>query len=294
MPIFSLSGRLDRSTAAPLRRQLLADAHFEVIPLKNLTEQLQHLPLGASVSVTASPNKSLDDTWNLAKDLLVRGFRPIPHLASRMLESRQQLDRLIKELAELGLNELFLVGGDAPSPHGPYEDSIQVLQAILGLDHKLAHIGVTAYPDGHSFIENEVLSSSLRAKQEILKEAGLASHAATQMCFDPNTIRGWLESERASGLEIPIHLGIPGAVERKKLLSVGARLGVGASLRYLQKNRGTLARMVMPGGYNPNKLLSPLAGDLQRLDVQGLHIFTFNQLEATVAWRNDAISSLKT
>jgi len=293
LPIFSLSGRLDRSTAVPLRRQLLSGAHFEVIPLKNLAEQLQHLPVGASVSVTASPNKSLEDTWQLTRDLLGRGFHPIPHLASRMLQSRQQLDSLIKELGELGLTELFLVGGDAPSPHGPYEDSIQALQAILELDHTLEHIGVTAYPDGHSFIETAVLSSSLRAKQEILKDAGLASHAATQMCFDPATIRGWLEGERASGLEIPVHLGIPGAVERKKLLSVGARLGVGASLRYLQKNTGSLARMVMPGGYNPNKLLSPLAGDLQRLGIQGLHIFTFNQLDATVAWRNDAISSLK-
>ena len=293
MPIFSLSGRLDRSTAAPLRRQLLSDAHFEVIPLKNLAEQLQHLPAGASVSVTASPNKSLEDTWQLARDLLDRGFRPIPHLASRMLQSRQQLENLIKELRALGLTELFLVGGDAASPHGPYEDSIQVLQAILELDHTLEHIGVTAYPDGHSFIETKVLSSVLRAKQEILKDAGLASHAATQMCFDPATIRDWLERERDSGLEIPVHLGIPGAVERKKLLSVGARLGVGASLRYLQKNTGTLARMVMPGGYNPNKLLSPLAGDLQRLGIQGLHIFTFNQVDTTVAWRNDAISSLK-
>lgn len=293
MPIFSLSGRLDRSTAAPLRRQLLSNAHFEVIPLKNLAEQLQHLPAGASVSVTASPNKSLEDTWQLARDLLDRGFRPIPHLASRMLQSRQQLESLIKELRVLGLTELFLVGGDAASPHGPYEDSIQVLQAILELDHTLEHIGVTAYPDGHSFIETKVLSSVLRAKQEILKDAGLASHAATQMCFDPATIRDWLERERDSGLEIPVHLGIPGAVERKKLLSVGARLGVGASLRYLQKNTGTLARMVMPGGYNPNKLLSPLAGDLQRLGIQGLHIFTFNQVDTTVAWRNDAISSLK-
>ena len=293
MPIFSLSGRLDRSTAAPLRRQLLSNAHFEVIPLKNLAEQLQHLPAGASVSVTASPNKSLEDTWQLARDLLDRGFRPIPHLASRMLQSRQQLESLIKELRALGLTELFLVGGDAASPHGPYEDSIQVLQAILELDHTLEHIGVTAYPDGHSFIETKVLSSVLRAKQEILKDAGLASHAATQMCFGPATIRDWLERERDSGLEIPVHLSIPGAVERKKLLSVGARLGVGASLRYLQKNTGTLARMVMPGGYNPNKLLSPLAGDLQRLGIQGLHIFTFNQVDTTVAWRNDAISSLK-
>ena len=293
MSIFSLNGHIDRSTAAPLRRRLLSEARFEVIPLKNLRAQLEHLPAGSAVSVTASPNKSLEDTWELTRDLLERGFRPVPHLAARMVESHQQLSVLIGELTALNLSELFLVGGDAPSPRGPYEDSIEVLRAILELDHTLEHIGVTAYPDGHSFIETDVLNSSLHEKQKLLKEAGVPGHASTQMCFDPRTIRHWLEAERASGLELPIHLGIPGVVERTKLLSIGARLGVGASLRYLQKNTGTVARMVLPGGYNPNKLLSPLAGDLESMDVSGLHIFTFNQLEATVAWRDGALSALK-
>jgi len=286
-------GRIDRVTAAPLRRRLLRNGRFEVIPLKSLMPQLQHLPLGASVSVTASPNKSLEDTWELTRVLRDQGFRPVPHLAARMVKDHRHLERLIKELRELELNELFIVGGDAPEPFGPYEDSIQVLQAILDLDHRLNHIGVTAYPDGHSFIERTVLGQSLRRKQDLLQQAGIDGHAATQMCFDPDTIRDWLRDERTTGLKLPIHLGIPGAVERSKLLSMGAKLGVGASLRYLQKNAGTLTRMVLPGGYNPNKLLSPLAPDLAELDIQALHIFTFNQIASTVSWRDEAVSALK-
>ncbi len=293
MTLFSNAGRMDRSTAAPLRRRLLSAARFEVIPLNNLSSQLAHLPLGAAVSVTASPNKSLEDTWRLTSDLLSRGLRPVPHLAARMVESHQQLKRLVQELADLGLSELFLVGGDAPAPFGPYEDSVEVLQAILELDHQLDHIGVTAYPDGHSFIESPVLSSSLRKKQQLLEEAGMQGHAATQMCFDSDAIREWLKRERREGLKLPIHLGIPGAVQRAKLLSVGARLGVGASLRYLQKNSGAIGRILLPGGYNSNKLLSPLAGSLEELNVTGLHIFTFNQIEATVAWRDNAVATLK-
>ena len=35
-------------------RSLVADARYEVIPLKNLEGQLEHIPTGASVSVTCS------------------------------------------------------------------------------------------------------------------------------------------------------------------------------------------------------------------------------------------------
>ena len=112
------------------------------------------------------------------------------------------------------------------------------------------------------------------------------------MCFDADAIRSWLTVERAAGLQLPIHLGIPGAVDRTKLLTMGARLGVGASLRFLKKNISTLTRMFAPGGYDPNQLLSPLAGDLEALGIEGLHIFTFNQIEATVEWRDASIDQL--
>ena len=273
-------------------RQLLIEARFEVIPLKNLDPQLPHLPEGASVSVTASPAKTLEDTWELSKSLSDRGLKPVPHLAARMVTGREQLAVLISRLADIGATELFLVGGDAPEPFGPFRDSIEVLESILELDHGLEHIGVTAYPDGHSFINLEVLTESLHRKQELLASAGVPGHASTQMCFDADAIRNWLEAERSAGLTLPVHLGIPGAADRAKLLSIGTRLGVGASLRFLQKNKSTLARLFAPGGYDPNKLLNPLAAELEPLDIRGLHIFTFNQIENTEAWRADAISRL--
>ena len=216
-------------------------------------------------------------------------MRPIPHLAARMVTSKEQLRTLIEQLPEINVSEIFLVGGDAPEPFGPYSDSVQVLETILELDHGLTHVGVTAYPDGHSFIDSQSLSDALHRKESLLAASNIAGHAATQMCFDPTAIRLWLSDERRRGLTLPIHLGIPGAVERTKLLSVGARLGVGASLRFLKKNRSTLTRMFAPGGYDPDKLLRPLNADLKELGIEGLHVFTFNQVENTVAWRDQAL-----
>ena len=271
------------------RANLLRSARFEVIPLKNLQPQIEFLPEGASVSVTASPAKTLEDTWALSQKLADKGFTPVPHLAARMVTGGKQLRQLVSQLADIGVSELFIVGGDAPDPFGPFFDSIQVLDSVLELDHGLNHIGVTAYPDGHAFISESALSEALRTKQEMLASAGISSHASTQMCFDPGAISTWLQRERDMGLTLPIHLGIPGAVDRAKLLSIGARLGVGASLRFLKKNRSTVTRLFSPGGYDPNKLLTPLSSVLEPLGISGLHIFTFNQIEKTEAWRRSTL-----
>ena len=289
----SFFDRTDQRTEAAHRKALLSAGRLEVIPLKNLAAQLEHIPPGSSLSVTASPVKTLEDTLDLTEQLAALGHDPVPHLAARMVESKEHLARLLDRMGTLGCKELFLVGGDAPEPFGDFDDAVQVLEAITALDHDLDHIGVTAYPDGHAFISDEAMHDALFAKQEILQAAGIEGHASTQMCFDAQAISRWLRAERAAGFELPVHLGIPGAVERTKLLTMGARLGVGASLRFLKKNTNALFKMFAPGGYDPNKLLSPLAGELEELGIEALHIFTFNQIETTVAWRDASIAALK-
>ena len=74
-----------------VRWNLIDSARLEVIPLKNLDSQLQYLPEGSSVSVTASPAKTLEDTWILSRKLSERGFKPVPHLAARMLTSETRI-----------------------------------------------------------------------------------------------------------------------------------------------------------------------------------------------------------
>jgi len=59
----------------------LDDPIFELLPLKNLPEQIPHLPAGARVSVTASPAKGIDATLDWAVRLQADGFRAIPHLS---------------------------------------------------------------------------------------------------------------------------------------------------------------------------------------------------------------------
>ena len=127
--------------------------------------------------------------------------------------------------------------------------------------------------------------SALHDKQDLLAGAGVAGWASTQLCFDPDVIKRWLQAERAAGLTLPVRLGLAGPVERTKLLALGMRVGVGQSLRYLRKNRRGLGGLLGGDGYDPDHLLDALRPDLEALGVNGIHLFTFNQLGAAVDWQ---------
>ena len=267
------------------RLHLVRDLTFEVIPLKSLDAAIGALPAGSRVSVTASPVKGQDATCEITERLLEAGHEAIPHVSARLVTDRARVSELAGWFRSAGLSTMFLVGGDVESP-GAYSEASTFLRDLLECDHGLSTIGVTAYPHGHPLIEEGVLHEALHTKQALLAEAGVKGYCSTQMCFDPDRIEDWLRAERAAGLELPVHLGISGVVDRAKLLTMGARLGVGPSLRYLRKNRAAITKLMTSPNYDPDHVLTALSPSLDDLGVTGLHVFTFNQVAATVGWQS--------
>ena len=266
------------------RSKLVSDLIFEVIPLKSLDAALAALPKGSRVSVTASPVKGQEATCRITEQVMEAGHFAIPHVSARLVTERSDTAKLASWMHTAGVTTMFLVGGDAETP-GAYFDAPSFLRDLLECDHGLDTIGVTAYPHGHPLISDDLLHEALHDKQQLLASAGLKGYCSTQMCFDPKLIVQWLESERAAGLDLPVHLGISGVVDRSKLLTMGLRLGIGSSLRYLRKNRTAVTRLMTSTGYNPDDLLVPLSPHLSDLGVVGLHVFTFNQVASTKAWQ---------
>ena len=178
-----------------------------------------------------------------------------------------------------------MVAGDAPEPAGRYDGGLPLLRDLFELTHGLDSVGVPAYPDGHTFIDPATVGQALHDKQALLGDAGVRGWVSTQLCFDPAVIRTWLQAERAAGLTLPVRLGLSGPVDRTKLLTLGMRVGVGQSLRYLKKNRRGLTGLLRSDGYDPDDLLDALEDDLAPLGICGIHLFTFNQLGAAVEWQ---------
>jgi methylenetetrahydrofolate reductase (NADPH) len=265
---------------------LLRGPTFELIPIRNAIDEARHLPAGSRVSVTASPAKGLEATVALCEDLRAAGFRPVPHLAARMVRDRAHLRDVLGRLRGAGVERAFVVGGDAKEP-GDYHDGLSLLRAIHELGNPFTEIGVPSYPEGHADIADDVLLRVLLEKQP------LASYTATQMCFNPDAISSWIARVRAAGVTLPIHLGTPGVAELTKLMTISARIGIADSARYLKKNRSIVGHLIT-GSFGPDALLERLAPTLAdaSADVRALHVFTFNQVQATVDWQRRMLEEL--
>lgn len=271
---------------------LLRKAHLEVLPTPTIAERCADLPIGTTISVTCSPVKGIPATMAVATALADRGHVVIPHLAARMVESPAHLDAIAGSLDAHGIRTVFVIGGDAEKPAGPYADAAALMRGLVAAGARLDRMGSAGYPDGHSSIPAAALAAAIVDRQRILHDAGIGGWISTQMCFEVERIERWATDLRTTGVTLPIHLGVPGAVETTKLLSLGLRIGVGASLRYLRKNRTAVRKMAMPGGFDPLELIAPLAPRAGALGIEALHVFTFNQVEATAAWRRDVLAEL--
>lgn len=274
----------------PAVAALVRDLHLELVPISSAEQAIADLPDASHVSVTCSPTKGIAATRELTERLVGAGHLPAPHIAARMVSGDGEVAELATWIRTLGLSEVFVIAGDASTPAGPFEGSLGFLDDLLSASPGVARVGIAGYPDGHALIDDRVLHEQLHAKQRVLAEHGVDGWVSTQMCFDAATVRGWIERERAAGLTLPIRLGVPGVVDRTRLMSMGVRLGIGASLRYLAKNRSTVLSMVAPGGYDPTDLVAALGPDADGLGIESLHCFTFNSVADTVAWQAALLS----
>jgi methylenetetrahydrofolate reductase (NADPH) len=241
------------------------------------------------VSVTCSPTKGIEPTLELSAELNGAGHHAVPHIAARLVESREHVEKIAARINEHAITEIFVVGGD-PDPVGPYSDGLSLMRDLLPLCHTVRIVGTPSYPDHHTAIPDAALDDALMAKQSLIAELGLEGFTSTQMCFSVKTIEQWLARQRERGMSLPVHLGVPGAVERARLLSLGTRLGIGSSLRYLRKNSGAILRMFSPARYDPNKLIIPLAKRADELNITALHVFTFNSIETTAEWQRKSLA----
>jgi methylenetetrahydrofolate reductase (NADPH) len=268
-------------------RALLERPLFELIPLRDALERAESLPPGAGTTVTASPTHGIESTLELCEGLIALGHPATPHLAAHMIRDRAHLVELLGRCESAGIRDAFVVGGDAKD-RGEIHDGLALLRLMEELGHPFEAVGVARYPEGHPSIPDEVLLSSLKEKQVH------ATYLTTQMSFDADAIASWIVRIRDSGVTFPVHLGLPGVVDVRRLLRVAARIGVGGSFRYLRKNR-QLFRLLFGRSFTPERLLRSLGPTLAdpKADVRALHLFTFNQVEGTVAWQRRTLAELR-
>ncbi|HEV2874898.1 MAG TPA: methylenetetrahydrofolate reductase [Thermoleophilaceae bacterium] len=262
---------------------------YEILPLDGVADQvLAHLPEGSKVTLTASPSKGLEATLGLAEALAPRGYLVVPHLSARLVRDRSHLEEIVARLRAVDVREVFVIAGDARQPAGQYAGAAELLAAMGELRESFAEIGISGYPESHHFISDETTIEAMFAKEP------MATYIVSQICFDAGVIDTWVKRVRDRGTHLPIWIGVPGAVDSRKLMRTSLRIGLGESVRFLRAQRGLLRRFLSPRLYTPTELLEQLTPTFAdpAARVGGIHVYTFNELKKTEDWRRQLVDRL--
>jgi methylenetetrahydrofolate reductase (NADPH) len=270
---------------------LLRCPRYEVIPARGTEEAVaQWVPAGMTVTVTASPVKGLEPTISLAERLAARGYRVVPHLAARSVNSDAHLAEIVRRLVACGVDDVFVPGGDASAPAGPFDGALPLLERLAEMGRPFARMGITGYPESHPKIHDDVTIQAMWDKRRH------ASYIVSNVCFDPAALGRWIDRIRARGVTLPLYVGLAGPAERSRLLRMAAVAGASESARFITRHPGWILRFWMPGGYSPDRFLSRAVDVLAApgSGVAGLHLFTFNQLKQAEQWRRTALGITQT
>lgn len=267
---------------------LITNARFEVIPTDSIEEAvLASVPREVTLTVTASPTKGLEATISLAERLRLQGYSVVPHISARLVVDNAHLDEIVARLRQANIEDIFVPAGDADPPAGRFDSALSLLAQLDTLGRPFPRIGITGYPQSHPNIDDDVTVQAMWDKRHY------ATYIVSNLCFDPTVIKNWIKRVRTRGVTLPLYFGLAGPVERTKLLNMASKIGVSESARFLSGHAEWFVRMGAPGGYNPSRLLAKTGVALANpvANVEGLHVFTFNQVRQSEEWRRTVLAS---
>jgi methylenetetrahydrofolate reductase (NADH) len=260
---------------------------YEVLPTEDIEGLVtSHVPHEVTITITASPRRGMEATISLAQRLARQGYTVVPHLSARLIRDDSHLRELFAAIKEMGVHDVFVIAGDANEPAGEFPDSVSLLEAMMRAGHGLRDVGVSGYPESHSFIDDDMTIQAMWDKRRI------ATYIVSNLCFDPRVVKKWIDRVRRRKVELPIHIGMAGVADPARLLRISTRIGIVDSARFLRGHSNWFLRTLQPGGYNPERFVSALLPDIALPDrkVAGLHVFTFNEIEPTERWRQEMLA----
>ncbi len=267
--------------------ELAAGASIEVAPRQILGEETvltALLPVATQVYVPFLPKSDFGETIRACRALVCEGFDPVPHIAARGVESREQLRDWLAELQDIGVDALMLIAGDRGAPAGPFADTLAIFESGMLESHGFHRIGVAGHPEGHPAADAVALDHALRIKLEYARANATDMWLVSQFAFGSAQVIAWLERLRSNGLEVPVRVGVPGPASLKTLFAYAAYCGVEASARVIARRPGA-ARLL--ARWTPDGLVQDLG--YYRLNhpgslLAGIHLFSFGGLAQTAHW----------
>lgn len=271
-------------------RALCTDYSTEVTPTSaaKIASFRDLLPLGTDVYITSLAGTDYRETVSLAARLRREGYNPVPHVAARNIVNRASLDDYLgRAVGEANVTQVLAIAGAPERSCGEFADSMQLLDTGLFEKHGIRTIGVAGHPESCNCCADAALWDALRWKNAFAARSGLDVHIVTQFAFEAAPIIAYDRALRREGIELPLHIGIPGVATIKTLLGYAVSCGVGNSINFLKRQAQNVTKLLLPSP--PDKLLVDLAKHVMgepQTRISKLHFFTLGGLQKTAQWVN--------
>ncbi len=181
----------------------------------------------------------------------------------------------------MGLRRLVALRGDLPSGYGAMgefryaADLVQFIRAETG-DH--FHLEVAAYPEMHP----QAKSPEADVDAYVAKVRAGANSAITQFFFNTDAYFRFVDDAYAKGADIPVVPGIMPIINASGILRFADSCGaeVPRWIRLRLQAYGDDVESIKAFGLD---VVTDLCDQLRTAGVPGLHFYTMNQSEATLA-----------
>ncbi len=249
------------------------------------------------VSVTYGAGGHNRDTAHEIVDRMVRESpcRTLAHLTC-VGAPRAETVRVIDDYLNSGVRAFLALRGDQPVGGEVFPDQLKSsveLIALLREREKLrcaqspanalraaVHpliISVATFPAGNPAAGT---TPTQEIERLLIKQAAGASFAITQLFYDAEIYQRFVEEARAAGVLIPILAGIIPPTNPRRLRRTAELTGVQPNLELLERleaaNADDQVRIGVEAG-------SALIEEILAGGAPGVHIYTFNQVEPTLA-----------
>jgi methylenetetrahydrofolate reductase (NADPH) len=220
------------------------------------------------------------------------GLSPVAHLTC-VGASKEQLAELLADYRAAGIENILALRGDAPEGMDHFKavaDGFSHATDLIAFLREQGDFSIACatYPEGHPESKGGVADDIRYLK---IKQDNGADAAVTQYFFDNDTFFRFRDDCRAAGIILPIIPGIMPIGNFDQIVRFSAMCGAGIPdwLREQMEPIKDDLEAVKALGID---LAAKQCHELLQAGVPGLHFYTLNKSEATIAIRNQLIDLL--
>ena len=246
------------------------------------------LPKGTRVYIAHIDGTPIEEMVATAKRIHAEGFPVMPHFPARIIKDKAMLaDWIARYKGEADVKQALLLGGGISTPHGDFDNSMQLIET--GLFDGFDRLHVAGHPEGNKDIDpdgsDKNVLEALRWKDAFSNRTDAKMAMATQFCFEAKPVIAWVNRLNAEGIKMPVHIGVAGPAKLQTLIKFAIACGVGPSLKVLQKRAMDVTKLLLP--YEPNEFVAELAAHKASnpdFGIESVHFVPLGGIKTNATW----------